>query len=240
MVSSEETITRRRLPHWFVPSAAHFVTYRLADTIPVHLFQRLQAEHRAQLERPPHSGATRAQHRERLHKQLFAKYDQYLDQAWDIDWLANPAVAAIIRGNLHHHNGTQYHLLAYCVMPNHVHVLFQPCAVVDRPEDEHGEASLEQPDSSGPLARIMHSLKSYTAHEANKLLKRSGRFWQEESYDHWVRDEDELARIIVYIRFNPVKAKLVKKAEEWFWCSAHDRFLQDGNDCGWLQLPNQP
>ncbi len=209
-----DVITRRRLPHWFVPSAAHFVTYRLAGTIPDHVFQRLQIEHQARLHCSP-PGVSLAQHRQRMQKQLFARYDHYLDNARSIDWLANPAVAAIVRGNLHHHNGNKYHLLAYCIMPNHVHALFQPCASAHRSEVKlEDEALLERSDGSGPLARIMHSLKSYTAHEANKILKRSGRFWQEESYDHWVRDEDELARIIDYIRYNPVRANLVQKGED--------------------------
>jgi putative DNA methylase len=69
----------------------------------------------------------------------------------------------------------------------------------------------------------MHSLKSYTANEANKVLGRHGRFWQSESYDHWVRDERELARIAEYIATNPVSAKLAKNAWEWPWCSAFDR-----------------
>jgi putative DNA methylase len=235
-----ESFTRRHLPHWFVPSAAHFVTYRLAGTIPTHVLQQLQADHQARLRQLPGPGCTGAQHRERAQKQLFARYDRYLDNAREITWLTNPAVAAVVRSNLYHHNGAKYHLLAYCVMPNHVHVLLQPREDVPRPEDvpeQDGEAAIEQSDGSSPLSHIMHSLKSYTAHEANKILKRSGPFWQGESYDHWVRDEEELERIVEYIRYNPVKAGLVGNAQEWFFCSAHDRFLQDGSDCGWLPQP---
>jgi putative DNA methylase len=66
------------------------------------------------------------------------------------------------------------------------------------------------------------------------LLHRSGPFWQAESYDHWVRDEDELERIVAYIANNPVKAGLVTKPHQWFFCSAHDRFLLDGSEVGWL------
>jgi putative DNA methylase len=237
---SPECFARRRLPHWFVPTAAHFVTYRLAGTIPAEVFQRLQAEHRARLARPPGPGHTRSQHRELAQKQLFALYDHYLDDAREIRWLAKPAIAAVVRNNLYHHNGSKYHLLAYSVMPNHVHVLLQPCAEVYRPAEgpeQEGGTAIEQPDGTSPLSRIMHSLKSYTAHEANKILKRAGSFWQGESYDHWVRDADELARIVEYIRFNPVKAGLVGNPQDWFFCSAHDRFLQDGSECGWLPQP---
>lgn len=80
----------------------------------------------------------------------------------------------------------------------------------------------------------MHSVKSYTAKEANKILRRARRFWQKESYDHWVRDVDELQRIIDYIANNPVKAWLVKNPYEWYFSSAHDRFLMDGSTAGWL------
>lgn len=70
----------------------------------------------------------------------------------------------------------------------------------------------ESPDNLSPLSKIMHSLKSYTANEANRFLGRTGPFWQRESYDHLVRDDRELVRIAEYIAHNPVKAKLVKNA----------------------------
>ena len=81
----------------------------------------------------------------------------------------------------------------------------------------------------------MHSLKSYTAHEANKLLQRSGAFWQAESYDHGVRDEDEMDRVVEYIAHNPLKAGLAERPQDWFFCSAHDRFLTDGEVSAWLR-----
>jgi len=196
-------------------------------------------------------GVTAVQRRRQIHKQIFAEYDRVLDAERD-GWLARVDIAEIIRRNLYHHNGTKYRLLAYCVMPNHVHVLLQPrvdeaARFVSPSVDEAarfvsaGEASRfvyepcgEQPDSRSPLTSIMHSLKSYTAHEANKLLGRSGQFWQHESYDHWVRDDEELKRILEYIAGNPVKAGLVGKAWEWAFCSARDRYLRDGVKSGWL------
>jgi putative DNA methylase len=156
-------------------------------------------------------------------------------------------VAALIRGNLYHHNGHKYRLLAYVVMPNHVHVLFQPLTVATGGPPVANPTAGEPPAATsftGPraegfsdevldglshLASIMHSLKSYTAHKANDLLGRSGPFWQAESYDRWVRDDDELERIIQHIAWNPVKARLVSQPHEWFFSSAHDRFLADGS-----------
>jgi putative transposase len=70
------------------------------------------------------------------------------------------------------------------------------------------------------LASILHSLKSFTSNEANKLLRRSGQFWEHESFDHCVRDEEEWARIIAYALNNPVKANLVDEWRSWRWsCS---------------------
>lgn len=76
---------------------------------------------------------------------------------------------------------------------------------------------LRTTDEYYSLAAIMASLKGYTAREANKLLGRKGQFWQHESYDRVVRDEDELMRVLAYIIDNPVKAGLVKDANEWPW-----------------------
>ncbi len=96
----------------------------------------------------------------------------------------------------------RYDLHAYVVMPNHVHVLITPLA---------------------PVEKIAHSLKGYTAREANALAGRTGLpFWQHESYDHWVRD-GEFERIRRYIELNPVRAGLVGEAHLFPWSSAARR-----------------
>jgi len=142
----------------------------------------------------------------------------------------------MLRENLYHHDGTKFHLHAYCVMPNHVHALFTPIAETEATaigSDADAEIG-ESADGRSPLSVVMHSLKSYTANRANELLGRAGRFWQHESYDHWVRDSDELERIVQYIVANPVRAGLVARSVDWYWSSAHDRFLRDGDGSGCL------
>lgn len=85
-------------------------------------------------------------------------------------------------------------------MSNHVHVLLWPHKL---------------------LESITKSVKGYTARECNKVLNRTGNsFWQEESFDHAVRNENEFYRIKRYIEMNPVKAGLVKKPSDWRWSSA--------------------
>jgi putative DNA methylase len=232
---AREIITRRNLPHWYVPGAIHFVTFRLEGSLPKTVLDQLREE-RARERRmlgerePPPAG------RERLNKKWFARFDAQLDRGQGPLFLTQPAVAALVRRSLYFLHGERYHLLAYCIMPNHVHTLFQPL------DEEVGTAAdlqdaEEKDDSLSPLAKTMHSLKSYTAHRINELLGRSGTFWQGESYDHWVRDEDELGRIIDYIAANPVKARLVQRPHEWYFCSAHDRHLHDGSEHTWLDLP---
>jgi putative transposase len=171
-----EIITRRKLPHWYVPGAVHFVTYRLASTIPLAVHEEICNRMLQLLQRKPNGEAERAEHRLRVHKQFFAKYDEYLDNHTSIDWLARPKVAAVIRANLYHHNNTKYHLLAYCIMPNHVHVLLQPIDTGQAPAPAPTEDIGETADARGPLAGIMHSLKSYTANEATRSSVGLGSF----------------------------------------------------------------
>ena len=96
-----------------------------------------------------------------------------------------------------------YKLRAYGILSNHVHALLLP--------------KVSQ-------ARLLQSLKGSTAREANRVLGRTGeRFWQAESYDHWVRDDHELERIVAYIENNPVKAGLAARPEEYRWSSAAER-----------------
>lgn len=110
-------------------------------------------------------------------------------------------IAQLIEEALLHFDGQRYHLLAWVVMPNHVHVLIETLA-------------------GHPLAEVEHSWKSFTAKEANVILGRRGTFWQAESFDRVIRNEQHLANAIQYIHNNPVKAGLVSQAEDWLYSSA--------------------
>jgi REP element-mobilizing transposase RayT len=111
--------------------------------------------------------------------------------------IANLVVASILDGHRRFH---RYELHAFAVMANHVHLLVTPHI---------------------PSAQWLRFLKGSTAREANRLLGRTGQpFWQDESYDHVVRDGPELERIRCYIESNPVKAGLVALARDFRWSSA--------------------
>ena len=102
---TREIITRRNLPHWYVPGALHFVTFRLAGTLPAGVIDDLQRR-KAEWLRQKRSAATcEAAHRRQVHKRLFAVYDEYLDHHQEVDHLAEPRVAALVRRSLYHLHG---------------------------------------------------------------------------------------------------------------------------------------
>jgi putative transposase len=229
-----EQITRRNLPHWYVPNAAVFITFRIAGTLPKPALKRLKQKQEDLLSTTP-TGLSVSAHRRNVHQQIFLDYDQLLDNSRTLRWLSTPSIAAVVRSTLWQHHESLYRLLSYSIMPNHVHVLLRPfetaLADVDISLDEPiGEASLNH----SPLAKLMHSIKSYSAHEINRKLKRAGQLWQHESYDHWIRDDEDMERVVDYIDANAPTSRLSNKPHEYYWCSAHDRFLRDGELTGWL------
>jgi REP element-mobilizing transposase RayT len=133
---------------------------------------------------------------------VFVRYDRILDEAKIGPlWLKDPRVAACVIRAL---EGAQARGLctvrAYVLMANHVHILLAPLA---------------------PISKITQQIKGASAREANLLIGRTGfRFWQDESFDHWIRDSGEWHRVRTYIERNPVAAGLVCKPEEWPWSSA--------------------
>jgi len=117
-------------------------------------------------------------------------------------WLLDSRIANIVAEALHYRDGKKYRLDAYSIMPNHVHVVFAPSINNGQPL---------------ALSSIMHSLKRNTAKLANRILERTGAFWEHESFDHYIRNQREFNRIVKYVLQNPVKAGLVKTWNEWPW-----------------------
>jgi REP element-mobilizing transposase RayT len=132
---------------------------------------------------------------------LRKRIETYLDQGYGECLLRDPRIARSVQNSFLFFDGERYRLTAWIIMPNHAHTLITPCAGYE-------------------LSSVMHSLKSYTANEANKLLGRKGQFWQPESFDRWIRDADHFARVIAYIENNPVKARLCARPEDWPFSSA--------------------
>ena len=214
-----EPFFRRNLPHWQPLGASFFLTYRLAGTLPRQTLSVLEEERERLDSLPRECAYSPKEWQMRIERQLFARWDECLDRDTRIQWLADPRVAAVVRDNLYHHAGSKYSLLAYVIMPNHVHILIKPEPAWERRFEDESRAMYER----GPLSATLHSLRSYTAKEANRILGRTGVFWQGEAYDHWVRNNAEFERIVYYIESNPVNAGLVACAEDWQASSAYDR-----------------
>ncbi len=186
--------TRGYLPHFDQPGLQG-VIFRLHDAVPESVVRSWQAE-LGWVAGIPARDARAVELRKRI-----AKYE---DAGHGEGWLRDPRIAALVEDALLHFDGERYRLIAWCIMPNHVHVLLETW-------------------ERWPLAGVIQSWKSFTAHEANNLLGRTGRFWFREYYDRAIRDPQHLRATIEYIEGNPVKAGLVESKEAWRWSSARRR-----------------
>ncbi len=192
--------SRGYLPHVKREGASYFVTFRLTDSLPREVLMRLEREHAEALRRLPAKATPQAT--EEVDRELRRKIERYLDQGVGECHLRRPAIADMMAEALRHFHNEQYLLDDWVVMPNHVHVILWP-----------------MPNFT--LSEILKSRKRHTARQANLILGRTGAtFWQRESYDHWIRDDGEKARIRRYIRMNPVNAGLCGSPEDWKWSSA--------------------
>ena len=129
------------------------------------------------------------------------RFVRYLDQGHGSCYLRDPRVAKVVQDSILYLDTEKYLLSAWVVMPNHVHLVTTPL-----------------PGKS--LAKIMQSLKSFTANESNKLLERNGTFWMPDYFDRYIRNERHFAAAIAYVENNPVKAGLCRRPEDWRFSSA--------------------
>jgi len=133
----------------------------------------------------------------------FLQHDDHLDRSpYGPVWLQDPRVASMLAAALQYGETVRqfYKMYAWVIMPNHVHVVLEPRVA---------------------MPSIMRWLKGRTGRMANRILGRAGMpFWQEESFDHWVRSTEELQEAIEYVEGNPVRAGLVETKEQWAWSSA--------------------
>ena len=195
---------QRHLPHEIPDGYPIFLNWNLKGAMPQEIIEKLLQERDRLQKQAARTGESAAARKLREDKLIFAMADRFLDHANDGPLhLKDPTAAKIVEDSILFGDGDRYHLYAWCVMANHVHVLLTPI---------------------WDLKELTQGIKGYTAYEINRLQKARGRiFWQDESYDHWVRDEAELLRIIEYIENNPVSANLCQRPEDWPWSSARFR-----------------
>jgi REP element-mobilizing transposase RayT len=181
--------SRGYLPHFDAgETRTQFITCRLYDSLPQNVLARIEEE--IELRKP-----------ENISRETFILAEKYLDRGYGQCFLGNRSVAEIVRDSLLRYDGERYKLIAWVVMPNHIHLLLRALA-------------------GHKLEKIMHSFKSFTASESNKALGRRGAFWMRESFDRYIRNEEHFARTFRYIENNPVKAKICVSPEDWEFSSA--------------------
>ena len=190
---------RGYLPHCDYSGLVQLVTFRLWDSMPAS--KRGEWEQLLKIE----------DNREKR-----TKLEAYLDRGRGECYLRHERVARIVQEALVHFDGNRYELLAWVIMPNHVHVLVHIWHT--------------------PLAKLAQSWKSYSADTANELLGRTGHFWEPEYWDTFMRDEEQERSAVRYIESNPVKAKLCVFAVDWFFSSARFRDLKTRT----LAVPKAP
>ncbi len=186
---------RGRLPHWEKENGIYFVTFRLADSLPKNLLNQIKVE-RQEIIRilDKTERALSGSEKRRVDKLFSDRIEEYMDRGYGSCIFRDDKLAEIVANSISHFDGQEYDAYSWCIMPNHVHLVFQVL-------------------QNNQLDEILHSLKSYTAHEINKYLGQTGKIWQREYYDRLIRDADEFERTNCYVLNNPVAAGL----SDWKW-----------------------
>jgi REP element-mobilizing transposase RayT len=185
-------VYRRNLPHRRQPGVTYFVTFHLADSLPRQKRAALEEERKLwlSLNQPP---LNKHQTRE-YHRRFSKRLHDWLDAGYGACALGRPEVFRLVERVLNFFSGERYALGEHVIMPNHVHALVEPV----------GDHSLD---------RIIHSWKSYSANQINKMSGSHGRVWHPESFDHIVRSAAQLERLERYILDNPKSLPISKRAE---------------------------
>jgi putative transposase len=199
--------TRGYLPHVKREGAAYFVTFRLADSLPREMlmkFEQQRAERLRRLTDFAKVGQTANDSEEAIARDFARAVERYLDRGVGACHLRRPEVANLVADSLRYFHLQRYLLHEWVIMPNHVHAMVWPMP-------------------NFVLGDILKSWKQFTSRRVKQIIALDNeRFWQPESYDHWVRNDEERARISRYIRNNPVIAGLCKRPENWAWSSAQN------------------
>jgi type I restriction enzyme R subunit len=195
----EVSIRKGSLPHWFQPRVTYFVTFRTTDSVPTSLAASWHSRRDKWLKE--HGIDPCASNWKALASQLSppeqrefdrtfaAEFMNYLDRGHGACVLRRPAMAQIVADSFQHFDGARYHLGDFVIMPNHVHLL---CCLL-------GGTDIEAQ---------CYCWKKFTSRSINVALGRTGRFWQEESFDHLVRGAEAFDYFRRYIAENPAAARL--------------------------------
>ena len=205
--------SRGYLPHYNSPDLVQHVTFHLADSLPKEVVRRLEEE-------------VKAFPLDKQSVELRKKIQSWMDAGHGSCVLRVPHIGRMVQESLLFFDGQRYRVIAWVVMPNHVHVLFQTL-------------------SGWPLAKIVASWKKFTARAIcdyrrtqstvpgpATLPKDNSPVWHREHWDRFIRNESHLYQAMEYIHYNPVKAGLTACAEDWPWSSARYFCENDNQEIG--------
>jgi putative transposase len=195
----------RNLSHYHIEGCPLFITFRLFGSLLIEVLTQLKAQRESELKALKNQVLAE---RHEVEKKHFERYDDWLDRCeFGPRWLEDCSLAQIVAKEIHNLSDDRYRLMTYCIMPNHVHLLIESLV--------HEQAKHQGKSVNYPVTDSLRLLQGRSARDCNLELKRTGSFWQHESYDHVVRDQQELQRTIQYILNNPLKAGLVKEWKDW-------------------------
>jgi putative transposase len=194
--------SRGYLPHYNNPETIQSVTFRLADALPQSKLREIENE----LAESP-AGKIDTERRKKI--------EAWLDAGLGCCALRQPSLASLMQETLLKWDGERYRLCAWCIMPNHLHVLMETHVA---------------------LSKIVQSWKSFTGRWAMGKNAELGlgipgtALWMREYWDRYIRDADHFDNVRAYIERNPVAAGLCKQASDWRWSSAsHGSVSTSGN-----------
>ena len=186
--------SRGYLPHNDQVGLIQFITYHLADSLPADVVEKLAQEL-----------ASLPSVKQDFHRRK--RIEEWMDAGYGRCLLRQPEIAAMIVENWRKFEGVRYELLAWVVMPNHVHVMIRPREGLSLP-------------------KIVQAWKGYSGKKIAEYLRSlerdrtPPRIWHREYWDRFIRDARHFQNAVDYIHQNPVKAGLVAKPEDWTWSSA--------------------
>ena len=187
---------RGRLPHWEKEAGLYFLTFHLADSLPKGVLRKIAERHEILAEAKRIGARLLPEQKAQLAEYGRRRIEEYVDRGGGCAILADPRIAGTMTAALRYWDGNRYRLLAWCVMPNHVHVVVRLF-------------------SGHELGAIVKGWKLHVSKVAKHALGQTGKLWQREYYDHMICDGEELKRAVQYVIENPAKGAL--KNWPWVW-----------------------
>ena len=200
---------RHYLPH-IENKQFQMITFRLYDSVPREVREswKIMLESLRTTPRTPTPGTPASSLRKdtdedrQAARQLLKLIDTYEDAGYGQCFMRDRNIARIVEDTIFYYDKKKYDLAAWCIMPNHVHVL---CSM----------------QNGNTLSSVLHSWRSFSSNKINEQLNRRGKVWMNEYFDRFIRNEEHFRKAVEYIHNNPVKAGLSPTPEQYPWSSAH-------------------